>query len=1530
MLKRTKIPLLTPVMVLLIAISSSSMLAGQPGRTDITLAINEFMASNSIIAQDPQGQYDDWIEIHNFGAQAIDTGGMYLTDNLSAPRKWRIPDNDPAATVIPPGGHLLIWADNDTTDAGLHANFKLDADGEDIGLFDSDGVTLIDSVTFGEQTSDISFGRNPDAGENWQLFASPSPGAENVGVYDGFVSDVEFSHERGFYRNEFSLTLATETEDAVIYYSLDGGDPYEAMPRGRLAGVVYSGPIPVSRTTCLRAVATKPGYKPSDISTQTYIFISDVTGQSRYGQAPGAGWPSGSVNGQTINYGMDPDVVNDPRYSRLMDDALLAIPSISLVTDLKNLFDSSTGIYVNARRLGRGWERPASVELINPDGSEGFQINAGLRIRGGYSRNDSNPKHAFRLFFRAEYGRPKLIFPLFEDEGVDEFDNVDLRTAQNYSWSYNGSSKNTMVREVFSRDVQRDMGQPYTRSRYYHLYLNGQYWGLFQTQERSEASYAESYFGGEKADYDVVKTTGGNPNYTIEATDGTLDAYRRLWQAATDGFAGDQAYYRVQGLNTDGTRNPAHERLLDVDNLIDYMLCTFYVGDCDGPISNFLGNNRPNNYYAIYNRAEPDGFKFFRHDGEHTIGAQGSWNMDRTGPYTHPNLSSFANFTPQWLHQQLVAHPEYRMRVADRAHKYFANGGLMTPEVSTARLLQRASQIETAIIAESARWGDSKRSSPFTKDDHWWPEINRIVNNYGSYGFPMRHQVVLGQLEARGWYPGVDACVFRINGIYQHGGEIRAGDMLSMNATGGTIWYTLDGSDPRPPETSDVATVILVPEDADKRVFVPVSFMGDTWRSETVFDDRMWLECTGAPGGVGYENSLPYGAPSYGPLITLDLEGQMYARNTTCYIRIPFVCESDDFSSMTLKARYDDGFVAYLNGVEAARRNFNGTPTWNSNARASHSDSAAVQFESIDVSGSLGLLARGQNLLAIHGLNTSTTSSDLLISVELTAEKGGLTGGGAVSPNVLQYTGPITLGHSAHVKARVLSGGTWSALNETIFAIGPIAENLRITEIMYNPTDPNEEFIELRNIGAETINLNLVGFADGIDFTFPALDLAAGEHVVAVRDENAFEAKYGAAVNVAGQYSGALNNAGERIILEDAIGRTVLDFTFEDCWRSLTDGEGFSLTVIDPADPDPNSWNEKSSWRPSAYMAGSPGHDDSGIIPDPGAVVINELLARAGDGTSDWVELYNTIGTAIDISGWFLSDRGANLFKYEIADGTIIAPSEYLVLYQDQHFGNATAGSHEPFALSSNGERLYLSSAQEGVLTGYRDVQDFGVSATGVSFGRYYKSSTDNYNFVAMDQNTPAFANSYPKVGPVVISEIMYNPDWPAGGSYTNEQYEYVELCNITTEPVTLYRYDETSSWKFTDGIEFEFDAEIPVTIPPGGFLLVVKNPAAFFHRYPTVPAEEILGPYSGSLSNAGEKLELAMPADQDTRGERVYIRIDRVNYSDGSHPQNVPGPADLWPGEADGQGKSLTRKTFADYGNDPDNWIASAPSPGR
>jgi len=321
------------------------------------------------------------------------------------------------------------------------------------------------------------------------------------------------------------------------------------------------------------------------------------------------------------------------------------------------------------------------------------------------------------------------------------------------------------------------------------------------------------------------------------------------------------------------------------------------------------------------------------------------------------------------------------------------------------------------------------------------------------------------------------------------------------------------------------------------------------------------------------------------------------------------------------------------------------------------------------------------------------------------------------------------------------------------------------------------------------------------------------------------------------------------------------------------------------------------------------------------------------DSPTHWIELYNTTDANIDIGGWFLSDNSAKRMKYRIANGTTIAgsgPNKYLVFYENTDFNDpCDPGCHIPFALSENGEMVCLSSGLGGVLTGYYKKQDFGASETGVSFGRYLKS-TGTYDFVVMDYNTPWELNTPPKVGPIVINEIMYHPDWPDGNSYDNDEYEYIELHNITGSPVTLYDYSTNEAWKFTDGIDFTFPASPDeVAIPANGYLLVVKNLTAFTLRYPLVPVEKILGPYDGRLSNAGEKLEISKPGDVDTQGVRYYIRVDRVNYSDGWHPEDCPGGVDLWPREADGYSKSLTRINPDLYGNDIINWEANDPSPG-
>jgi hypothetical protein len=330
--------------------------------------------------------------------------------------------------------------------------------------------------------------------------------------------------------------------------------------------------------------------------------------------------------------------------------------------------------------------------------------------------------------------------------------------------------------------------------------------------------------------------------------------------------------------------------------------------------------------------------------------------------------------------------------------------------------------------------------------------------------------------------------------------------------------------------------------------------------------------------------------------------------------------------------------------------------------------------------------------------------------------------------------------------------------------------------------------------------------------------------------------------------------------------------------------------------------------------------------------VINEVLAHSHDDASDWIELYNTTGSQIDIGGWLLSDSRSNIGKYVIPAGMTIGPYGYKVFYETINFGanSADLGRKDAFALSENGDAVVLRSAVGGVPTGYSAIEEFGASVTGVTMGRHYKASTDSYNFVAMSYPTPMVANSEPSVGPIVISEIMYNPDWPTNSPYTNDQFEYVEIRNISGVEIVLYDYAESEPWKFSDGIEFVFSSSpSEVVIPAGGSVVVVKDQAAFSWRYPAVPAANIIGSYEGRLSDGGESVELSKPGDVDKYGVRQYIRVDRVVYSDGLHPEDNPGGVDLWPVEADGGGMSLSRVVAEAYGNDSANWEAASPSPG-
>ncbi len=556
--------------------------------------------------------------------------------------------------------------------------------------------------------------------------------------------------------------------------------------------------------------------------------------------------------------------------------------------------------------------------------------------------------------------------------------------------------------------------------------------------------------------------------------------------------------------------------------------------------------------------------------------------------------------------------------------------------------------------------------------------------------------------------------------------------------------------------------------------------------------------------------------------------------------------------------------------------------------------------------------------------------------------------GGAVSATAKIYSGPITLSSNARVVSRNLDPAhhnqtgpgappvstPWSGLSSATYVVQTPA--LVISEIMYHPalnaqegacTDEDFEFIELVNRGPETISLPGFHFTNGIQFTFtatnPVTQLAPGERVVVVRNLAAFQSRYPQVDRIGGVYSGSLDNAGERIELIGPLLEPILDFHYDNAWYRTTDGLGFSLVAADESAPF-SAWNNAAAWRVSNQSGGSPGAPEP---PSPGIpqVLITEALTHTDPPQQDSVELFNPGSAPANIAGWWLTDDLAAPFKFQIPTNTVITPGAYLVFNESQ-FTNNLATS---FRLSSLGDVVYLLSTDGGTnLTGYLHGFEYGAAFNGVSFGRHIVS-TGAEQFVEQSSLSLGATNAGPRIGPVIINEIMADPT-PASPANAALD-EYLELFNPTSAAVALYDpLAPTNTWRIRGGIDFEFPANI--TIPTNGYLLVVEfdpalDPAmaiAFRSHYSLNPNIQILGPYSGRLDNEGDHVRLLRPDRPQgplspMPGFVPYVLVEEIDYS-------ITPP---WPTAPSAAFKSLQRRDPSFFGNDPAHWELAAATPG-
>ena len=1252
-----------------------------------SIVINEFLAGNDSIAVpnvDP-GIFEDWIELYNPTGSAVDLGGWRLTDNPNDPSAWIFP----SGTLIPANGYIVVLASGDGIPDGngnLHTNFSLSKSGEYLGLIRPDGTVASEygpeGTPFPVQSDDISYGQHPNTSEV-VFFDTPTPGAENDEDGIARVAALEVSPGRGLYQTAQQVVLASATPGATIYYTSDGSPPLTGAGSPTATASLYAGPIAVDRTTVIRSAATATGLSATLGQAHTYLILDIDNANPNGTDANGYNTslleqtrPPGYGNLPSGDYNMDTRITGSTTPSAGHDGLTIAQAMLHGMKEAPTISISMPGsdfvaLYGNPQ--SQGLERACSAEFIpgENDSRSDFQEDCGLRVQGGASRNpSSSPKHSLSFRFRSEYGSGRLREVLFPEVDVANFNSIALRAGYNNSWIHRDAGqrgRGSMIRDQWMRESLRDMGNEDAGAGFLaHVFVNGLYWGLHNIAERQDNVHYANYDGG---DSDQIDARNGASYVSGNAT---------AWNAMR---------------STVATRNWEDiQEVVDIDSYIDYQIIQRYGGNKDLKVD---GNWRAAGGGPFSTPTDMRPWKLYSWDGERVLESQSESAVPRD---------------PMNIRGTLESIPEYRQRYSDRAYMHLTGNGALTPANTRARWNKYASAVDKAIIAESARWGDHRKSPPYDRDD-WLAEQNRLYTSY----FPVRTANVINKLETDRLFPEVETPTFAINGQPSEGGFVGDGDTLTLNGDTGIIYYTLDGSDPLLPDgtphpdalslVSGIATEIAFPFESNNWQYLNTgvaqsssdlvignpSYGSSDWKHPD-FDDASWFTGqaliggrTGTSVGDGIANTVI----GIGPL-----------RNgyPTVYFRKEFeVTDADQAISVNVSIIRDDGVIVYLNGKEIYRENMPAGTISYSDFAEGNADESLMPNHTHPLAP--GDLMEGTNIITIEVHNASAGSSDLGLDLALSILK---PAGEAI----------LDLSESSTVTARLKSGDDWSAPTAGTFTLEEPADatSLAISEINYHPReatllekeaaaplqieDSNQfEFIELLNIGAAPLNLFEVSFSDGISLTLELRALAPGEHGLVVKDRDAFLSRYGSnlAESIVGTYSGGLDNNGETLTLLDSEGTVIKSLTYNNTspWPSRPDGDGSSLEIIDFA----GDANDPDNWAPSVSFHGSPGVN--GILKDQ-RIVINEV--RSSDASDDYIEIHNTSASPIDIGGWLLTDSKKVYRSFKIP-ATTLGGLEYLT-FSDSLYNPTAQNAISDYRGALGSGPTAVTSNAHGLTTG--------------------------------------------------------------------------------------------------------------------------------------------------------------------------------------------------------------------------------------
>lgn len=665
-----------------------------------TVCINEVCSQNKTCLADSYGVYSDWIELYNSGSTAVDLSGFGLSDDIAQPLLFTFP----SGTRLGAGEHMTVFASKQqSTAAEFHTGFALSKNGDTVVLSDPSG-NVLEQVELPTLGTDVSYGRTPDGSGTFEVMA-PTPSKANAVA----VSAPRFSAQSGFYGTDFALTLSAASGDTV-YYTTDGSDP-TSSPTAQ----VYSAAITVKDRTSepniysnyteddssATSISRGTGYRPPPFKVDKATVVR-AAAKNKDGVFSRTASHTYFITGGGLSQYKDMTVV-------------------SLVTDPDNLFDPDKGIYVTGSQYlkwrsssaydpkksvwdtdnvcnffshGREWEREASITIFR-GGEIIAEQDMGIRIKGASTRNTS--QKSFHLYARSDYGASKLECAAIPDNRdrqgtlIDKYDSISLRAV----------GEEGRLRDGFAQKLVADREALTTQDmQSCAVFINGEYWGLYEMIEKLSDYFIETNYGIDKKDVAMIKNG--------ELEEGA--------QEELDSFKGFCERYSKLDL-TNEVNYKAVCDFIDIDSLIDHYAAGLYLGTYDWPNRN-CGMWRSTGEVIEGNPYSDGKWRFISFDYDYTMGKTyadfGGVEGYAYDSFRHmENIDSTMKTFPTNLFLNLLKNEDFRDRFVN-VYCDYANE-VLTPEKANA-LAEVYSRDYTEPLAQTTvRWwgffGGSKESN---------------------------------------------------------------------------------------------------------------------------------------------------------------------------------------------------------------------------------------------------------------------------------------------------------------------------------------------------------------------------------------------------------------------------------------------------------------------------------------------------------------------------------------------------------------------------------------------------------------------------------------------------------------------------------------------------------------------------------------------------------------------------------------------------------------------------------------------------